>query len=231
MDPRVLIFETSGRAGFVALAVGQEMLGVRQLDETRRHARDLAPSVLELLAKHKWQPRDIDVIFVSRGPGSYTGLRVGLMSAKSFAYATRCALLTLETFTVIASQAPAEVDILDVVADAQQNKLYVQRFARNTSASNLLPQSPLTILTTEEWLTHLDETVWVSGPGVSSLKDPALHRIQIVPTELLHPLPESLLRVGLDRFRQGEREDCFAVEPLYLRPSSAEEKWQLRNGS
>src|SRR5687768_15743162 len=73
--PRILIIETSGRTGHVAVAHGSELLNVRTLDETRRHARDLAPAVAELLKSLQWNPRDIDAVFVSLGPGSYTGLR------------------------------------------------------------------------------------------------------------------------------------------------------------
>src|SRR5581483_928797 len=105
MEPRVLILETSGRAGWVAVAAGDSLLRSRQLDEARRHARDLAPAVCELLDAAGWKPRDVHALFVSRGPGSYTGLRVGIASAKVFAYATGCALIAVDTFSAIASQA------------------------------------------------------------------------------------------------------------------------------
>src|SRR5262249_5318634 len=127
--PRSLLLETSQQPGFVALGEGANLLEVRRLDEARRHARDLAPAVAELLAHERWKPRDMDGVLVSRGPGSYTGLRVGVMSAKTFAYATGCALVALETFAVIASQAPAEIKQLTVLADAQQDKVYIQNFA------------------------------------------------------------------------------------------------------
>src|SRR4051812_49559549 len=107
--PRLLLLETStGSSGFVALGAGPELLGTRRLDESRRHARDLAPAVSALLKEAGWKPRDISAVIVCRGPGSYTGLRVGLMSAKAFAYATGCALLGLDTFAAVALQAPAE---------------------------------------------------------------------------------------------------------------------------
>src|SRR5207253_4227955 len=93
LQPRVLILETSVRTGQVALAHGEELLGVLRLDEARRHARDLAPALAELLAQQGWKARELDAVFVSRGPGSYTGLRVGIMSAKTLSYATGCALL------------------------------------------------------------------------------------------------------------------------------------------
>ncbi len=72
----------------------------------------------------------MQAVLVSRGPGSYTGLRVGIMSAKTFAYATGCALIAVDTFAAIALQAPESVARVDVLADAQQDKVYVQSFAR-----------------------------------------------------------------------------------------------------
>ena len=92
-EPRLLILETSSRVAQVALAEGAVLRGVRRLDEARRHARDLAPAVAELLAAQGWRPRDLHAVVVGRGPGSYTGLRVGVMSAKAFAYASGCAVL------------------------------------------------------------------------------------------------------------------------------------------
>src|SRR5438034_1064164 len=127
MEPRVLIIETSSRTGSVALAEGPVLRGTRPLDEARRHAQDLAPAVSDLLKGVAWRPRDIQAVFVSRGPGSYTGLRVGIMSAKVFAYATGAALLGIETFQAIATQIPQECSgPADVLGDAQQGKVYVQ---------------------------------------------------------------------------------------------------------
>src|SRR6516225_1540671 len=105
-DPRLLIVETSGRVGQVALALGDRLLRERRLDETRRHARDLAPAVAELLNAESWTPRDVHGVVVGHGPGSYTGLRVGIMAAKVFAYATGAALIAVDTFAAIALQAP-----------------------------------------------------------------------------------------------------------------------------
>src|SRR5207244_661461 len=133
------------------------LLALRRLDEARRHARDLVPALRDLLDEQKWRPRDIQAVIVSRGPGSYTGLRVGIMSAKTFAYATGAALLAIDTFAAIASQAPAEVVCVDVIADAQQDKLYVQRFGRSQAAAGMQPASPLRIQPFSEWLTQREK--------------------------------------------------------------------------
>jgi tRNA threonylcarbamoyladenosine biosynthesis protein TsaB len=229
-EPRLLLLETSGRIGQVALARGNGLKRARQLDEARRHARDLAPAVAELLAAENWKPRDLDAVVVSKGPGSYTGLRVGIMSAKAFAYATGCTLVAVDTLAAVALQAPAEASPLHVLADAQQDKVYVQRFARDTPRDFPRPVSPLAIREFTEWLDTLEGKTWVSGPGLRG-KAPRLRPgIQIVPAELWDPRVEGLLRIGLDRYRKGEHEDVWSLEPLYLRPSSAEAKWREKTG-
>jgi tRNA threonylcarbamoyladenosine biosynthesis protein TsaB len=227
-EPRSLILETSGRAGQVALAEGDVLRAVRRLDEARRHARDLAPAVAELLASQGWQPRDIHAVIISRGPGSYTGLRVGIMSAKAFAYATGCALIALDTFAVIAAQTPPEVSIVDVLADAQQGRLYVQRFALS-GAGAPIPVTPLAILPSADWLAARDPATWVSGPGLRGQHLP--QGIPTVEAARWDPQAETLMRLGLIRYREGTRDDLWGLEPLYLRPSAAEEQWRGRDSS
>jgi tRNA threonylcarbamoyladenosine biosynthesis protein TsaB len=227
-EPRLLILETSGRVGQVALAEGERLCGVRRLDEARRHARDLAPAVRDLLAEQGWQPRDLVAVVVSRGPGSYTGLRVGIMSAKAFAYATGCVLLAVDTFAAIAHQAPAEVLRVDVLADAQQDRVYVQPFVRAAAGNPVQPAGPLRILPFADWLAGREQGASVSGPGLRGKEDRLAGGAGVVAADLWDPRPENLLTLGLDRYRKGERDDVWALEPLYLRPSAAEEQWQGR---
>src|SRR5689334_17690430 len=121
---RVLLIETSGRAAHVGLAEDGMVVGSRLLSEARRHARDLAPAVAEMLRAAGSQPSHVSHVIVGLGPGSYTGLRVGLMSAKTFSYATKAALIGVPTFETLAALALTEVEDVMVVADAQQNRLY-----------------------------------------------------------------------------------------------------------
>lgn len=231
------MIETSHRSGWVAVGSGASVLSVRPLEEARRHARDLAPMLAELLAEQGWRARDLNGVIVSRGPGSYTGLRVGLMSAKTLAYAIGCPLLVVDTFAVIAAQTPGNVASVDVIADAQQDKIYVQRFrswGRHSCLTdaakadkNVCPAGTgeeLRIVPFSSWLQTLPDDVKVSGPGLEIFA-PRLPQEKLIAAEHWLPAPESLLRLGLDRLLRGERDDPFAVEPLYLRPSSAEEKW------
>lgn len=219
-----MLLETSGRIGQVGVAQGARLLGIRRLDERRRHARDLAPAVAELLAQQAWRPRDLQAVVVSRGPGSYTGLRVGIMSAKALAYATGCALLAVETFEVLAGQMPPEVNAVYVLADAQQNQLYVQKFVRATPGETWAAASALTIVPASEWLANRGEPVWISGPGVAVVANRLPAGSLVTDPSTWEPTPESLLQRGLARYQAGNFDDCWALEPLYARASSAEEK-------
>jgi tRNA threonylcarbamoyladenosine biosynthesis protein TsaB len=227
-EPRLLVIETSAQAGQVALAEGDRLLGVRRLAEARRHARDLAPAVRDLLAEQGWRPRDLHGVVVSRGPGSYTGLRVGIMSAKALAYATGCALLAVDTFAAIACQAPPEALTLHVLADAQQDKIYVQPFRRAAPGAEMTAWSALTIQPVDDCLPRLTAGAWVSGPGLRKHEAWLPAGVQLVEGSRREPQPESLLRLALARYLRGERDDLWAVEPLYLRPSSAEEQWDKK---
>jgi tRNA threonylcarbamoyladenosine biosynthesis protein TsaB len=226
--PRLLILETSSRTGQVALALGDELRDVRQLEEARRHTRDLAPATAALLAEQGWRPRDIQAVIVSRGPGSYTGLRVGIMSAKTFAYATGCALLAVDTFAALALQAPPSAPRVDVLADAQQDKVYVQSFVRS-APDGWQPSTELAIRRLADWLAVREPSAWVTGPGLLKWASHLPADVPRVDASSWEPQPASLLRIGLARYLAGERDDPWTLEPLYLRPSSAEEQWRRRS--
>jgi tRNA threonylcarbamoyladenosine biosynthesis protein TsaB len=227
VEPRVLVIETSSRAGLVAVARGDMLLASRRLEEARRHARDLAPAVAELLAAQGWKACDLEAVCVSRGPGSYTGLRVGVMSAKTLAYATGCALLGIDTFAALALQAPAEALRLDVIADAQQCRVYVQPFDR-TAVDAWQALLPLAITPLDEWLAQRDVTAWATGPGLHTYARRFPAEIPMTPENAWDPRAESLLRLGMARLRAGERDDAWTLEPLYLRPSAAEQQWKRK---
>ncbi|MCI0642363.1 MAG: tRNA (adenosine(37)-N6)-threonylcarbamoyltransferase complex dimerization subunit type 1 TsaB [Gemmataceae bacterium] len=224
-EPRFLIIETSHRQGKVALALGDRIVGRRLLEESRRHARDLAPFTQELLREQGWKPRDLAGVIVSRGPGSYTGLRVGLMSAKTLAYATGCALLSVETFAAVALQVPQNASNVFVIADAQQDKIYVQHFALS-SKGEWAKSAELSIVPFGAWKNTLRAADWVTGPGLEAFAERLPSHVHIAERCLWLPDAESLLRLGCRRWQAKDKDDVYALEPIYLRPSAAEIKSQ-----
>lgn len=181
----------------------------------------MIPTVGAMLSAESLRPRDLAGVMISRGPGSYTGLRVGLATAKALAYALGCQLRAVETFAAIAEQAPAEANHLWVIADALQNQVYVQRFDR--TPAGWVPFQELRIGAVDEWLNWLPAGVHVSGPGVAVYADAIPQTCLLVSEADREPRVESVFAVGL-RLSPLTREELFALEPLYLRGSSAEEK-------
>lgn len=223
--PRLLLIETSGRIGWVGLAEGPVLVAEQPLDEGRRHARDLAPATARLLSEHGWRSRDLRGVIVSLGPGSYTGLRVGIMSAKTLAYATKCALIGVPTFEVLARKVETTQLELVAIADAQKEHLYVQEFARGSTTERFAPAGELNVLAGRGWARQLRPNVVVVGPA-ARIAEPWLP--VGTPTAVLEPTIAGLLAVGWDRYLRGERDDPAGLEPLYLRRSSAEEQWDRR---
>jgi tRNA threonylcarbamoyladenosine biosynthesis protein TsaB len=221
MSANWLILETSGRVARIGLARGCEVARAAELDSARRHAREMIPTIDALLKAEALRPADLTGVIVSRGPGSYTGLRVGLATAKALAYATGCELRAVDAFAAIAEQSPADARSVWVIADALQKQVYIQRFDR--TETGWVPFQELRIGAVDEWLNWLPAGVHVSGPGVSVYANSIPQSCILVAEADREARVESVLAVGL-RLAPLTKEESFALEPLYLRGSSAEEK-------
>ncbi|MCE9568329.1 MAG: tRNA (adenosine(37)-N6)-threonylcarbamoyltransferase complex dimerization subunit type 1 TsaB [Planctomycetes bacterium] len=216
-----LILETSGRGAKIGLARDGAVVQSVSLDDTRRHARDLAATVDRFLKAESLVPHDLTGVMVGRGPGSYTGLRVGVISAKALAFATGCKLIAVDTFAAIAEQAPAEANHLWVMGDALQGHIYLQRFARGESGWSAADE--LRIERAQDWLNGVAAGTWMTGPGLKVHVNRIPQTCLLVPEVDRDPRIESLFAVG-KKLTPLTREEMFALEPLYLRGSSAEEK-------
>jgi tRNA threonylcarbamoyladenosine biosynthesis protein TsaB len=98
---RILALETSDQTGSVAALDGDNLLEELILEQSQRSAQSLAPAMQNLLRRVGWQPSDVQLVAVSVGPGSFTGLRVGVTAAKVFAYAVGAEVLGINTLEVI----------------------------------------------------------------------------------------------------------------------------------
>jgi len=210
--PTWLIIDTSGRQGRLALADEQGIRVEARLDDQRRHARDLTGTIQTLTEQLGIAVAQLAGVMVSIGPGSYTGLRVGVISAKVLAYATGCRLIGVPTFEAIA-QRHAHEPVVEVIGDAQQKRVYYQRFEQGQSGS-------LSILSHAEWLQKHHPEALVTGPGV------VLFEAEWPDTIRRTPQPECDARCE-DYWSLRDRQtdaDGWTLEPIYLRGSYAEEQ-------
>ncbi|NLF09025.1 MAG: tRNA (adenosine(37)-N6)-threonylcarbamoyltransferase complex dimerization subunit type 1 TsaB [Pirellulaceae bacterium] len=105
---RILALETSDKTGGAAAIDGCNVLAELTLDQNLRSAQSLAPAIKNLIEQVKWQPADVQLVAVTVGPGSFTGLRVGVTTAKIFAYAVSAEVLGVDTLESVAMNcAPA----------------------------------------------------------------------------------------------------------------------------
>lgn len=227
--PLTLGIETSSFGGSVALSCGEEVLALRELDPTgRRHARTLVPEIQSLLRDAGRLVGDLGLIAVSIGPGSFTGLRVGVVCAKSLAWATGAKLAAVDTFLAIASQSPADVQAVQVVGDGQRGDLYIGCY-RRIADENWTLEGAIGITPAEDWLATLAATDVVTGPGLERHADAAAARCRVLPRELWTPRATTIAHLGQQRALSGTIDDHWSVEPFYLRRSGAEEKADQRS--
>lgn len=222
---RILALETSGLAGSVAACEDARLLTQTELDPAARSARTLAPAVRELLAAVGWQGPSIDLVAVSAGPGSFTGLRVGVTTAKVLAYAWRCRLVGVDTLESIARQlyARSVAGRLAVVLDAGRGQVFAAAFRRGTTSA-LEPDAPTCLVHATAWLTSLEPGAMVAGPALTQLVPRLPAYVRVVSSELWSPWAWGVALAALERHKRGEHDDPFTLVPRYLRPSAVEEK-------
>lgn len=220
--------ETSGHRGSIALCRDATLLGERDLTrEGQRHARTLVPELQALLHAHALSPRDVQTLAVSIGPGSFTGLRVGVVCAKTWAYATGARVVAVDTMQAVASQSDETVHRLQVVSDAQRGELFVGLYER-ASSGEWLRQGEIEIVPVEQWLASLGPADVVSGPGLIRLIERVSSRCRVEPATNWNPAARTIARLGGQAARAGMSDDFWALEPRYLRRSAAEEKADAR---
>ena len=220
----ILGINTSGLAGSVALMKEDAIVAQRSLEQAgRRHAQTLTFEVAAMMTALKLEPRDLTAIGVIRGPGSFTGLRVGVVCAKTLSYSLKIPLIVLDTFDVIAAQCPAEFSSVWIVEDAQRQELFIGRYERVADRACRLADQRF-IAPAKTWLESLPPEDIVIGPG--TLKIPAECRSPQILRDPAISLPraETVCRLAAHRLAAGDVDDCWTATPFYMRLSGAEEK-------
>lgn len=248
LGPRIVALETSGRAGSVAVALGGRIVAVRELSAARRHAVELMPALQELTREAGWAANSIEQIYLSAGPGSFTGLRIAVALARAMHQATGCQLMAIPSLDVIAQNAPGEVTDLVVVLDAKRGQVFGARYQRavggESDAAGMLVRRSEPALTDPAGLVRAalaeagGRKVHITGEGVEYHR-PALlsggdeSRIVELDRALWTGRAAVVHALGWAEF-QGRGAGAFAdpgtLLPIYIRLPEAEELWRKRRG-
>jgi tRNA threonylcarbamoyladenosine biosynthesis protein TsaB len=252
-----IAIETSGRVGSVTLGRGDRCLASAAMPEQERHRVDLMPTIDGLCTAHGVGPRQIAEVYLSIGPGSFTGLRIGVATAKMLAQALGAKIVAVPTVEVIACNVPAPPPVgatgslpasvslslgapapadrpwtLAVCLNLKRDTIYAGRF--HWTCKNWVVLEEPRLLTTDDLLALPRPMALVGDPLPPAMREAAHHPpapeadLAVLPSELALPHSEWVWRLGRARARRGRFADPLALSPLYARPPEAVELWEKR---
>lgn len=224
---KILALETSGRLGTVGLLEAHDGKITFSVERTtpaeERTARSLLPTVHDLLKEQHWRPGDINLVAVTAGPGSFTGLRIGVVAAKTFAYAVGAQVVGVHTLAALAAPLLPAGSRVWTILDAQRQELFAANFAGD-AAIEKQPEPPTEIIAIDDWLQQLRSGDVVAGPLLEKLQ-PRLHAGVIVAAEAeWNPSAIAVGRLGMLKVAGGGAISPLELVPDYFRKSAAEEK-------
>lgn len=234
--------ETSCEVGGVALGRGPEVVAGEEFEPGMRHARDLVPALGRLARERALDLSRLALVMVDLGPGSFTGVRVGVATAKALHLAARCQVVGVVATDVVAAAAERPPAGLCVVVDATRGELYAARYRPTQEAP--APAQDRFRGAACTW-----ERTW--GPGVVPPADlvgtlsadccitgGALRRygdefrsagFALAPEGEWLPRVRWVYALGWERYQAGLLDDPYTLEPIYLRLPAAEERWREKH--
>ncbi len=220
---KVLGIETATKAGGAAIMDGAGLVGEIYEVEGPTHSRRLLPAIDRLLAEAGWRPGDIELVAVSIGPGSFTGLRIGLAAAKGFAFASGSRIIgvpTLDAFAYRVTKASCGLPILPVI-DARRSEVFTAMFdatgKRKSEDENLKPEILANKIKGRKMVlagdgARLYENILMEALDSSSVRAGA---------DYDDPRPGAVAEMGSILYEKGSVSDPATLTPIYVRAPDA----------
>jgi len=216
---RVLAVETSSLAGGVALFDGERLRGEYLLDVRATHSERLMPAIDRLLTDTGWAPRDLEGLAVAVGPGSFTGLRIGLSAVKGLALALAIPIAAVPTLDAMAAALPfADLPVCPVL-DARKGEVYASLY--RWDGDGMRREWDYLAVAPEALVARIAEPVILVGGAAGLVATP---HARLAPPHRRVSSPSAVGVLGLARLAAGETVSAADLLPIYLRPSEAELK-------
>ncbi|MEM1093606.1 MAG: tRNA (adenosine(37)-N6)-threonylcarbamoyltransferase complex dimerization subunit type 1 TsaB [Bacteroidota bacterium] len=220
----LIAFETATNTCSVAVHDGTRVVAHAAVHRPRIHAEQLMPLAETVLAQAGITVRDLQAVAVSEGPGSYTGLRIGVSAAKGLAMAANAALVGVSSLAALAEQARPLVEPgagVCAMFDARRTEAFAGAFVAQADGMLSLAQPIAGVLMEDlaEWLPNA--TRWICLGDGAAKADAVLQALpgasRIVPLSHAAPSAVTVAELGWATFQAGDVEDLAAFEPFYLK--------------
>jgi len=233
-DLIVLSVDTATPVCSVALVHGDRVLGETLVCGQKNHSEKLLALIDALFENTQVQPGSIDLIAVSTGPGSFTGLRVGISTAQGLAFSLGKDLVGVSTLHVLAHQVPVASGFVCPVIDARKRQVYTCLY-RFSQAGLLEKVIDTTVVEPETWIAQLPAPVTFLGDGAWTYHEMIAAGMPgaftLVPRSLGIPRASTLAGCGLEQLAREGTDRPENIVPLYCRPPDAEKNRGSRKGS
>lgn len=230
MPPILLTIQTAAPAGGLAIADGERLLAEINLDVRQTPTEWLLQSVEDLLFKTGIDRKALDGIGVVRGPGSFTGLRVGLATAKGLAMATGCPLVGLSSLQCLAMQLPFTALPVCAMLDARKQEVYAAFYRWESGFPH--PVVAECVVKPETLLADIAGEALFVGTGARVYRSLIVRqlagRAHFAPDFLNLPGAGAAAALALHEWRCGRTFTAEQLMPVYLRPSEAELNWRAQ---
>lgn len=217
----ILLIETSTEACSAALSKGEEIIMERYTEVPKSHASVIGTFIKEILEQSCISPEELCAVAVSKGPGSYTGLRVGVSCAKGLCYGAEIPLIGVNTLEVIAQCAidnglGADVSHIVPMIDARRMEVYTATYSPNCRET---ARTRAMVLEPDSFRSELERgKVLFTGSGAEKYRD-------LIPQQLRNnalfapqmPHASGLRKSAFERLQKKKFEDCAYFEPFYLK--------------
>ncbi|MBL7085190.1 MAG: tRNA (adenosine(37)-N6)-threonylcarbamoyltransferase complex dimerization subunit type 1 TsaB [Candidatus Omnitrophica bacterium] len=231
---KILFLDTSSKFLSLAIAEDKKILSRTHRLLDRKHSLQLIPLIVRILKKIRLPLKKIDGFCVSRGPGSFTGLRIGITTIKALAYVLGKPVVGICSLDILAQNAQGllrnrtKKETLQVcpIVDAKQNKVYACLYqARNRK---IVRKSGYLLLSFEELLKRLKGKVLFLGDAIPFYCEKICKSKKIKPIfaeeRFWYPQAAQAVSLALERFRKGKFDDVNSLVPLYLYPRTCQIK-------
>ena len=210
----ILNIETATKNCSVSLSnEGKTMVCKEIAEQNFSHAEKLHLFIAEVLSENNLKFSDLKAVAVSQGPGSYTGLRIGVSSAKGFCYALNIPLIAVDTLQLLAKQIQIEKGIILPMIDARRMEVFTAFYDKNFNQIRNVQAE----IIDENSYAEIDETLHLVGDGTEKFKNTLTNDKFIFHSNVIYPSANEMSALSYEKFQNHDFVDVAYFEPFYLK--------------